>query len=1445
MEKLEFQVQEQDEKEVVSVSPDSGVSLCESDDSGKEQECSLSAKGSTETQSKLCDVRSSPEAKCYSPNTLDPFFYKYGGSDNRKLTLLKSLSQDSEYSLDSSLFDAEEFLQELGFAGTSDPTIPERFLPSLLQRLSQFPESEIQTLNDRIVQSIGCFRRKEGKRRLFRNLSIGRELQSLQGGDKNSLMCPANNYPLLRSNTGPAAFSCEEPTLTTDSGNSLPGVAVSTDSSSKVSPAISFDDENLPLSPVAILVSSDSVDQEIKLRNFATAEKTENVSCNGNEFDTCDSDSTKVSEYSNEQNNSKNEIDLCDADLAKITENNSSEPSNEESYGKNEFNLSDSYYAAITENSTEPSVGTSDLEIQHLPDKYQSEKEKRLKRDFIENYEKENIYPNTERNTNVFVKCKFNSTEYTDQENTAAPVVANVIYSDTSSAELSKTLDETFVSKSENSIPQQLYSIEGSSKCLTTKKPLKRTSNSQLLQDVKTFSDNFIKSEDKECSNYVPIVANENTEAVNYDFSARLFCPEAVNYDIPENSIHSEFFSAPDTHRSELDLKYENTSQRDFNAIQNENKFKNERVKKLLHSKSVSLTNFLSSMLHSKDEIQSLNSAAGQNFISSDVVENNCNGLKHLSKQSNNRVQNIESVSNVAHHLQDENIAKDVSTVAHEPHAEKRIPQISPNLATNQMFLECNTCCDNEQFNKLSSRKRRILRRMSSSLQCPEFFEASVDLQESVYTDIITDNDSLGNETYLANENRQNLPLRKVKSLPCGSDLQETRVFAQKRGFCGCELLKRSYYRNASQNDNTFHENDTGNNCSPQFYRQPKSVSRSARKRFLSCPSSKLKFSFSSSDNLKDLSQNLNLAKCEWNSSPSLNSCNSSNKFDFTKTVPQSGNCRMDCPIRPYYSCTDFEINKEEFFAAKGWSSNSCRDPVSTAPFMSPVQTNDIFPSGTTSDNRKYPLWSSTPNINLAASKNAFTSALNSTTNALESKKCITDCRAFRPRLHRWDSSSMPAVDESSFQDEVFNTRELDTYCCLHQNLPEFRCRKREFLNPQNGINNRNGNDTSRTKSFGNHSCKNHCSREFDTDSSNFHNSFSSDSSLFRNSCSFVNLPKHFTQSNGVSCPLCISRSLPLQQRNGHEMIYPSLTTPHTTTIKMAEKILESTEVDKKNQLSPNNKSEALLERKIRVFSKILTSLGSLSKLSDSIDRSASCETTSDVAAKRPLEDSDKVLTIVNHNTQRNVKVEGQKLTSSTEIDKLLCILKTLNANQNGKKCSVVRSDTSDLCNTKEYKSIENLPNTVYRNEVSLEAPFDKSGVRSSYKPVCYTSSVSFRINMEECSPESNGNKSPISEKILHANEFRTPSPLQDQMPFREVSKDLEELQKSIKKAKETRISASKELHILQELLSRDCIDEFHERSSAKEKRKLFRLPSDKQMKDKRRESDLTEENFL
>ncbi|KFM59896.1 hypothetical protein X975_16834, partial [Stegodyphus mimosarum] len=363
-------------------------------------------------------------------------------------------------------------------------------------------------------------------------------------------MCPTNNYPLLRSNTGPAAFSCEEPSLTTDSSNSLPGVPVSTDSSSKVSPATSFDDENLPLSPVAILVSSDSVEQEIKLRNFEIAEKTDNVSCNGNEFDTCDSDGTKVVENSNEQNDGKNEFDLCDSDLAKVIEN-SNELSNEQSDDKNEFDLCDSFHAIIAENSSESSVDTSDLEIQNIPENYESEKEKTLKRHFIENHEKENICPNTERNSNVSVKCAFNSTQSTNAENTAAPV-ANVICNEISSAEFSKSLDETFVSKSENSIIQQLHSSEGSSKCLTTKIPLKRTSNSQLLQDVKTFSDNFIKSEDKECSNYVPIVANENTKATNYDSSVII---------VPENSKRSEFGFDSEPHSSEFDLTYENISQ--------------------------------------------------------------------------------------------------------------------------------------------------------------------------------------------------------------------------------------------------------------------------------------------------------------------------------------------------------------------------------------------------------------------------------------------------------------------------------------------------------------------------------------------------------------------------------------------------------------------------------------------------------------------------------------------------------------------------------------------------------------------------------------------------------------------------------------------------------------------------------------------------------------------
>ncbi|GIY52775.1 uncharacterized protein CEXT_6501 [Caerostris extrusa] len=207
--------------------------------------------------------RNSSEGRFRYGQTFDPFFFRYG-PDNRKLTLLKSLSQDSEYSLDTSLFDAEEFLQDMGFAGTTDPTIPERFLPSLMQRLSRFPESEMEGLHHRIIQSIGCFRRKEGKRRLFRNLSMGKDSRT---DPRHLLSCPSGNYPLLRSNTGPAEFPFNESTASAyeaAAGDPLKSGRLSSSDSGHHSMDSLKNEDEFPESPIAILVSAASVEQDEK-----------------------------------------------------------------------------------------------------------------------------------------------------------------------------------------------------------------------------------------------------------------------------------------------------------------------------------------------------------------------------------------------------------------------------------------------------------------------------------------------------------------------------------------------------------------------------------------------------------------------------------------------------------------------------------------------------------------------------------------------------------------------------------------------------------------------------------------------------------------------------------------------------------------------------------------------------------------------------------------------------------------------------------------------------------------------------------------------------------------------------------------------------------------------------------------------------------------------------
>ncbi|GIY67972.1 uncharacterized protein CDAR_243691 [Caerostris darwini] len=248
MEDRTTQSDHNDKENPVSSSPDSG--LCDLDTPPEDPPPESSK------------PRNSSEGRFRYGQTFDPFFFRYG-PDNRKLTLLKSLSQDSEYSLDTSLFDAEEFLQDMGFAGTTDPTIPERFLPSLMQRLSRFPESEMEGLHHRIIQSIGCFRRKEGKRRLFRNLSMGKDSRT---DPKHLLSCPSGNYPLLRSNTGPAEFPFNESTASAyeTAGDSLKSGRLSSSDSGHHSMDSLKNEDEFPESPIAILVSAASVEQDEK-----------------------------------------------------------------------------------------------------------------------------------------------------------------------------------------------------------------------------------------------------------------------------------------------------------------------------------------------------------------------------------------------------------------------------------------------------------------------------------------------------------------------------------------------------------------------------------------------------------------------------------------------------------------------------------------------------------------------------------------------------------------------------------------------------------------------------------------------------------------------------------------------------------------------------------------------------------------------------------------------------------------------------------------------------------------------------------------------------------------------------------------------------------------------------------------------------------------------------
>ncbi|GIY52776.1 uncharacterized protein CEXT_6511 [Caerostris extrusa] len=229
---------------------------------------------------------------------------------------------------------------------------------------------------------------------------------------------------------------------------------------------------------------------------------------------------------------------------------------------------------------------------------------------------------------------------------------------------------------------------------------------------------------------------------------------------------------------------------------------------------------------------------------------------------------------------------------------------------------------------------------------------------------------------------------------------------------------------------------------------------------------------------------------------------------------------------------------------------------------------------------------------------------------------------------------------------------------------------------------------------------------------------------------------------------------------------------------------------DKIHQLSSttsNIKNEAMMERKIRIFSKFFTNLGNLSK---SIQDKSS---DTSKQKERAISGSDKPL---QWDAREAVPPGNSCFTPPQELDPFF---ETGSGN----------APDSETCN-EVVRCGSELNYPIYENRVLLQTNPKVEGHQKRFKPVQFTSSVSMYINSEEnnvdfsfCRKECSVVEAGLGRDSAStkSDEGSRPS---SQMSFKVVSKELEDLQQSIQKAKEMRISASKELHLLQEILAGD-----------------------------------------
>ncbi|GFS77793.1 uncharacterized protein NPIL_425111 [Nephila pilipes] len=1333
--------------------------------------------GSSSPDSGVCDLDTHPEDNSSPPQvaspprnhpppegrnkyglTFDPFFVRY--TDNRRLTLLKSLSQDSEYSLDTSLFDAEEFLQDMGFAGTSDPTIPERFLPSLMQRLSKFPESEMESLHDRIIQSIGCFRRKEGKRRLFRNLSMGKD-SSVDHYGNNLLACPSNNYPLLRSNTGPAEFPFDDTMSSAyDANNSLKSGRLSSNDSGHHS-MDSLKNEDLPESPIAILVSAASVEQEEKDLDHDT-DKGVQVCLNEDDglVDLPSSESTDTS--SAVKNTSDGEFTSTVQELQKLTDDICCDQ-DIVSRNKSCDDASETTEASELELSIDENDSSDDKCVSSCTPEENSQK----------------IMNEICEGDKIQISTVCSEEKSALSENGTKSFPAKRPLRRISNAQSYNPLKYTkgFGSFEKNSKIDE----DGYSSVLNIERPSAQVFNTKIGDSVECDVNPFKNSNVHDTSEYQREGEKIFKDAHELNSNIKLFpsdsspCTSNNICSVPStaNDISPYSVNKNDTAQfsakiniTELSSSKMQTSQLSSNKIDSicfspskmgpSNNMSHSKIRifnKPKFTRDDSLTNFLSSMLDTSE---------GDSFLKPPVTPTNSLGEIQSKSDSEILQDNISSSSFVLHCRV--NKARSTETLNKEP--------FISSFSKDRSILK-------NVHDKAPNRKRRVLRRMSSSLQC-------CDDENCVDPDRLT----LKEDFHFPPTN----PFISVNTTPKQSvrHTKSNHHVSGHRAVSPCNSLPALNFYNTCKTPSEFHCNNpfdytmqknVQSNSDPEgklFCPRKKEKRNCKKRRYFSCPSEASVNLSSCPNSQKFLNSNrcdLEMNKCVLESCfiPEANNfINSSLK---QIAVPGVNLCKR---------CTECDrtLQRDNVACCKDYRNLGC------CSFQQSLQSrNDMFPISSVNERSKHYMWNSTPDVRYGC--------YDSSPMEYHGNTQLSSSNDFSMNRNRNFGISSPFCEDTFVTDDVFYpdriSRSFPFYCdhCLNAQTNSNKKSKVRMPQRQNSM----SIDDPEEHMLPSWNVHGHSNCSFQNSIPNKNGCLSEDCCLKSSSLSKSSPRKISAVTSVQNIPECTSKQKKAEHRNDF------------APISSEQKHLTSAFEDqvRDNILQPcvmNNKNEAFLERKIRIFSKFFTNLGNLSK---------SIQDRNSDNKHKEIRDS-QFCDVIGTDKQCKSNVQSgfcalpprKCSTPPPEFDRLINLLKNTNTSD------IKVSETFETNKKNVRDADEN--RAVYENRVVLQAKPRFEGNQRLFKPVQFTSSVSMYINSEE-----NGLDSHIRRKenisslpdILHRDTTSSKSDESSrastsQISFKVVTRELEDLQQSIQKAKEMRISASKELHLLQELLSGD-----------------------------------------